>query len=275
MDLSFDNKEERSNGDEIGDENDEDGDEIGDNNYVDQPYHVHLSPNGLLVIIKISIETCHPILNIAAGTLQSGTDDPILNNVAGMLQSGEDGKFARNYLPMGENILPVVSSDGDSKVVALFGGLCSMDHVQQTDHLTKTILCKSNTNIVFPNANQSRIKLTESDRLILLTTEFCSAGRNYDWSNSANNEHSEDMPTYTMHDLNKEFFHRGESRLCYSADAEEIQDKSVRDRFLLIYIVKEKRKFLPISNTLMVHCHILIINECAEQFILPLVRIIE
>lgn len=56
IDLSFDAKEERSNCDEIGDENDEDSDktggeivgysdEIGDNNYVDQPYHAHLPTN--------------------------------------------------------------------------------------------------------------------------------------------------------------------------------------------------------------------------------------
>ena len=63
--------------------------------------------------------------------------------------------------------------------------------------------------------------------------------------------------------------------MSYSSDAKESQDKSVRDRILLIYIVKEKRKFLPMRNTLVVNCHILINIECAERFILPLVQIME
>jgi len=113
---------------------------------------------------------------------------------------------------------------------------------------------------------------TESDRSCPITADPCSAGSNYEWTSSTNDDNDDHMPTYTIHSLNSESFHRGEIRLRDSDDAEEKEDQWEWERSLLVTVVKEKRKTLPISSLFMANCHVLINNERAKRFILPLIR---
>jgi len=117
-------------------------------------------------------------------------------------------------------------------------------------------------------------KTTVTDETPPLTSEPSGTGSNYDWSSSANKENCKDMPAYTMHSLNKESFKKEEKRLSDS-DEEKDMDEGVRDRTLLLSVVKDKRKSMPKSYTFIDNCHILINNERSDKFILPLVREIE
>ena len=87
------------------------------------------------------------------------------------------------------------------------------------------------------------------------------------------------MPTYTIHNLNSEYFdgvteeyNRNAETELRDDDDEEIEiDQGVYERKLLLSMIKKKRKHLP-SSTFMANCHILINNERANNFILPLIR---
>jgi len=110
---------------------------------------------------------------------------------------------------------------------------------------------------------------------IALTPDSCSAKGDYEWSRSSNNDDNKHTPTYVIHHLNNEYFEEGKIRINDSADAKEegdMQDQRlVREKTLLISVVKEKRKTLPTSDYL-ANCHILINEARAKDFILPLIR---
>jgi len=122
------------------------------------------------------------------------------------------------------------------------------------------------------------IETTECDRPLSLSDDCNNAG-NCEWSRSSNDDNKKHMPTYTLHNLNMESFNRvaeectrsAKSELHESAVEGEKVDEIMLERTILISVVKEKRKYLP-NGIYIANCHILINNERAKNFILPLIR---
>jgi len=109
---------------------------------------------------------------------------------------------------------------------------------------------------------------------VVLKNDSCSAKSDYEWSRSSNDDDNEHIPSYIIHNLNRKSFKEGKIRINDSADAEgevDLQDQGLRERTLLISVLREKQISLP-NSTYVANCHILINEERAKNFILPLIR---
>jgi len=151
-------------------------------------------------------------------------------------------------------------------------------------------VCSCNTNMVCANEVSNTLEINrgvhysatvvrpESNVSVRISPESCNAATNYEWIRSSNDDHNNHMPTYTIHKLNKESFKRvaeaynksTKSALREGAVKKKV-DRREWERALLLSVVKEKRKSLP-SSFYVANCHILINNERANHFILPLIR---